>query len=927
MDVLVVDDEASVRGLVARALSRGGFSCRTAGDAAEALEEVSRRLPAVTVTDMRMPGRDGHWLLGELKRHHPEMPVIMLTGDSEAQTAVQCLKDGAEDYLVKPVDLEELVIAVRRATDRVRLLRESDEQRQHLEVVKNQSERLREAFHVIEATYQDAIGALLHAQPRPPVVETTQTSDSDTSIVPEAPGAPSDSLPGVEFKAGPAVDLTALRVAGRMIGDGASFQEVGTAIGRELVDNAGLECFRVWLEPGDEIDPRALVEAGSSAVAGFAQARQALSMGKAGSIDADGFTSLVCPVFLHGVPQAVLQLVVRAGKSSMVQSVERLALLFATSLAREYDARERHRTMEELDLFYKLASASRYSLDLEHVAEFLLESLDKIVDYDVASLLLLDEDASLVIQTRFHADERFIRRVHEHVLNNLKLTCGVEPPNDLRVRSREVDSGQSRPAPKKLRSFVNVPLTVGGSVVGLVYVGSGRDRAFSDSEVQFVHRAANFLATSVQGVRELVAAVKGRVEQMVDHMTDGVLMLDRRGSVVAMNRAAREVLNTQDETEQPMNASRLAELLDVDTMELMLTEKRSLRRLVCVRGVLYQAQLSPVLSDSNELVGAVVAFRNFEEEKKIDEMKTELVNVVSHELRTPLTAIKNALSLLQSTRLGTLSDKQDHFVGLAQRNVEQLVGIINDLLDLSKFEAGKMHIDLHPLSLSDPITGALSSVEPQAEEKGITLESSIESDLPLVHGDASSLQRVLVNLLGNAIKFTGKGGRVSVRAVRTVDDAPGHPPCAAIQVEVADSGVGIPKDQIESIFDKFHQVAGGNRHTTTVGTGLGLPISRELIKAHYGRIWAESEEGRGSRLSFVLPLLSDTELLLRCLESDIARAREIGAPVVIALAACQHGPSRVGRDGIRRCGSAPPSGSRRRRARYPAISGPSLPHS
>lgn len=822
------------------------------------------------------------------------MPVIMLTGDSEAQTAVQCLKDGAEDYLVKPVDLEELLIAVRRATDRVRLLRESDEQRQHLEVVKNQSVRLREAFHVIEATYQDALGALLNAQRRPPPEETSPAGESNSSTVSEAPSVPPDVLPNVESEARQAVELTALRVAGRMIGDGASFQEVGTAIGRELVDHAGLACFRIWLDPGDEAHPQALVEVGSSAIDGFAQARQAISMGEAGSIDSEGFTSVVCPILLHDAPQAVLQLVVRAGESSTVQSAERLALLFAASLAREHDARERRRTMEELDLFYKLASASRYSLDLEHVAEFLLESLDRIVDYDVASLLLLDEEASLVIQTRFPADERFTGRVREHVLNNLKLTCGVEPPNDLRVRSREVDSGHSRPAPKKLRSFVNAPLTVAGSVVGLVYVGSGRDRAFADSEVQFVHRAANFLATSVQGVRELVAAVKGRVEQMVDHMTDGVLMLDRRGSVVAMNRAAREALNCHEETEEPMNASRLAELLDVDTLELMRAEKRSLRRLVCVRGVAYQAQLSPVLSESDELVGAVVAFRNFEEEKKIDEMKTELVNVVSHELRTPLTAIKNALSLLQSTRLGTLGEKQSHFVGLAQRNVEQLVSIINDLLDLSKFEAGKMHIDLNPLDLSDPITSALGSVEPQAEEKGITLEASIESGLPLVHGDAGSLQRVLVNLLGNAIKFTGKGGRVSVAAVRSEYDAPGEKPCPAIQVAVTDSGVGIPEDQIESIFDKFHQVAGGNRHTTTVGTGLGLPISRELIKAHHGRIWAESKEGSGSRLSFVIPLLSDAELLFRCLKADIDRAREVGAPVVIALASCQNGPVREG---------------------------------
>jgi signal transduction histidine kinase len=314
----------------------------------------------------------------------------------------------------------------------------------------------------------------------------------------------------------------------------------------------------------------------------------------------------------------------------------------------------------------------------------------------------------------------------------------------------------------------------------------------------------------------------------------------------------------------------------------MKTQRRSLRRLVCVRGVPYQAQLSPVVSDNGDMVGTVLAFRNFQQEQKLDEMKNELVNVVSHELRTPLTAIKNALSLLHGPRLGALNDKQQRFVRLSQTNVEQLVGIINDLLDLSKLEAGKMHIDLEPLSLAEPIAAALSSLEPPAEAKGVSLQSSTGNDLPLVHGDAASIQRLLINLVGNAIKFTDPGGRVLVEAT-TVEGESGCASGTAVRVTVSDTGVGVPKDQLESIFDKFHQVTGASRHTTTVGTGLGLPICRELIKAHHGRIWAESDEGSGSRFSFTLPLLDDYELLLRCLETDIARAGADGTSIVVTL--------------------------------------------
>jgi signal transduction histidine kinase/CheY-like chemotaxis protein len=882
-DILIVDDEPQLCEFLARAMTQRGLACRTAGDGEQAVDEVSRRRPSLVVTDLCMPKRDGRWLLGELKRRWPELPVIMLTGDGEAQTAVQCLKDGAEDYLVKPVNLEELWIAARRAAEKVRLLKETREQRAHLEIAQTQGERLQEAFGIIETTYRDTIGALLRAES----LERSAAANLAGKHRPgetEVPGPRStDPKPTAGMETGKAIELSGLRVAGRLIGDGAPFIDVGTAIGNELVEHDGLTCVRIWAHPEGEPDVKLLVDVGGGSIPGREQAERTISSAAIERVDSDDVTSLTCPILVNGAPRAVLQLVapIQIG-ANMVQSAERLSLVLAASLAREHDIRERRRTAEELDLLYELASASRYSLDLEHVAEFLLESLDRVVDYDVASLLLIDEEASLNIQTRFPAQTDFIRRVREHVLTNLKLTCGIEPPQDLHVRVRGVDSARSRPAPAKLRSFINVPLTVGGRVAGLVYVSSGRDRAFTDGEVQFVHRAANFLATSVQGVRELVAAVKGRIEQMVDHMTDGVLMLDRRGSVVAMNGAAREALNCQDEGELPMNASRLAKLLDFDPLELMKTQRRSLRRLVCVRGVPYQAQLSPVVSDNGDMVGTVLAFRNFQQEQKLDEMKNELVNVVSHELRTPLTAIKNALSLLHGPRLGALNDKQQRFVRLAQTNVEQLVGIINDLLDLSKLEAGKMHIDLEPLSLAEPIAAALSSLEPPAEAKGVSLQSSTGNDLPLVHGDAASIQRLLINLVGNAIKFTDPGGRVLVEAT-TVEGESGCASGTAVRVTVSDTGVGVPKDQLESIFDKFHQVTGASRHTTTVGTGLGLPICRELIKAHHGRIWAESDEGSGSRFSFTLPLLDDYELLLRCLETDIARAGADGTSIVVTL--------------------------------------------
>jgi signal transduction histidine kinase len=435
----------------------------------------------------------------------------------------------------------------------------------------------------------------------------------------------------------------------------------------------------------------------------------------------------------------------------------------------------------------------------------------------------------------------------------------------------------------KLRSFVNVPLSVGGSVVGLIHVSSAREQAFGEEDVLFVHRAADFLASSVQGVRDLLAAVKGRIEQMVDHMTDGVVMLDAKGRVVALNGAARTLLGCEaGETPDPAS---LSELLEGDLAGRAAAEKRSIKKLVCLRGAAYQMQVSPVENEKGEIGGTVLAFRDFEEEKKADDLKTEVVNVVSHELRTPLTAIRNALSLLGGSKLGSLSPGQSRFVDLAQRNVDQLIGIINDLLDLSKIEAGRMQLDLEPTSLARVIESALASLQPQAEERGVALGVDVPADLPAVFGHEASLERVMVNLVGNALKFTERGGSVRIEASRA-DDDPVAGEAGAIRVAVVDSGVGIPEDQLESIFEKFHQVEGGPARTAP-GTGLGLSISRELVKAHHGRIWAESRAGAGSRFSFVIPVLSQTELLMRALASEVERASALEGPMTLVVGRLQ----------------------------------------
>ncbi len=234
-----------------------------------------------------------------------------------------------------------------------------------------------------------------------------------------------------------------------------------------------------------------------------------------------------------------------------------------------------------------------------------------------------------------------------------------------------------------------------------------------------------------------------------------------------------------------------------------------------------------------------------QELRKIDEMKSEFVSIASHELRTPLAAIKNAVQLMLQGKTGEINENQTKFLSMAERNINRLTNILNSLLDLSRMESGKINLKFEEVDLKNSIDFILSSLKPQADGKSIRLRMETPGDLPLAYADREKLEQILTNLLGNAIKFTPEGGEISISAKPFQEEED------TVAISVRDSGIGIPKDQLGRIFEKFHQVEDSLRRSTT-GTGLGLAITKGLVEAHHGKIWVESEIGRGATFVFTL---------------------------------------------------------------------------
>ena len=248
--------------------------------------------------------------------------------------------------------------------------------------------------------------------------------------------------------------------------------------------------------------------------------------------------------------------------------------------------------------------------------------------------------------------------------------------------------------------------------------------------------------------------------------------------------------------------------------------------------------------------------------ERLERLKSEFISIVSHELRTPLTSIKNSLDILMSGRCGEITPASDKFLNMAMRNAQRLSGIINDLLDLSKIEAGKMDFHFAPTDINTVINYVKSALSEVAKSKGLSLITNEAENLPEILADSQRLEQVLTNLVSNAIKFTPEGKSITISSKiinasaikinENFKDVIKNLSGDYIEVCVEDEGIGIESKNLLHAFDKFAQIE-NSLSRKAGGTGLGLPIAKQLLDAHKGAIWCDSELNKGSKFYFIIP--------------------------------------------------------------------------
>lgn len=338
----------------------------------------------------------------------------------------------------------------------------------------------------------------------------------------------------------------------------------------------------------------------------------------------------------------------------------------------------------------------------------------------------------------------------------------------------------------------------------------------------------------------------------IDSLPDPVLVLDAEGGILNLNRAA-EALLRMGPGEGPGKPVHSLEPALRERLEAIRAHVLSGKGAVVPRGfeeaIRVDLQDGPhrllprataLYSEEGAVTGVTVVLQDVTRLVRFDELKNDVVATVAHEFRTPLTSLRMAVHMCAEEAAGPLTSQQADLMAAARQDCERLQGIVDDILDLSRIQAGRIELHARPIDLAGLVLHAMRESEAAARAGGVELRQ--EEPLPALalEADPERIDVVLVNLLGNAVRHTPPGGRVGVRVLRTSD---------GVRFEIQDTGEGIPSQYLDRIFERFFQVPGGRRG----GVGLGLYISREVVRAHGGEMGATSEIGKGSTFWFTLP--------------------------------------------------------------------------
>ncbi len=583
------------------------------------------------------------------------------------------------------------------------------------------------------------------------------------------------------------------------------------------------------------------------------------------------------PLIVGSMRVGMLLLYYRQAQRFADEDVEVLRV-FATQAAQAIKNAHEYRRADEalsrrLGQLLALATISHEltaTLDMHTICSLVLEFALNATFTHIGTIMLQDEHGDLNIMAQYGYP---LETVARHALPRQFVTRRAFQTGEPVLIPDLTDRPDLKPIAPGLRTQLAVPIVRRGVQLGVITIESDKADAFNEEDVQFVQQLADQAVIAIDNTQlfQRIKEARDQLQLILDAMSEPLLLIDQTGTIALANPRVNK-LGLRSEALLGQSIEALLAQPDLPLAERLGFESAdALRALVRglgarVRQQNYEAHayrlehgpttiyldrhIIPVQDDDGGTVGLLMVFYDETEARELMAAREDLTRMLVHDLRSPLTAVTTSLKLINDI-IPPDSEHKDIIESTSstgRRAIKKLLNRVDSLLDVAKMESGQMTLRRRPVELATLVDSVCVELSPLAHEMGVTVETLIPDDLPLLDIDADKVERVLLNLLDNALKFSPEQSRVIMRAHPSGTD--GAPP-NFVRVDMIDSGPGVPEEYRQTLFNRFIQVSG--REGRRRGTGLGLTFCRLVVEAHQGRIWIEDNPAGGAVFSFTVP--------------------------------------------------------------------------
>lgn len=516
-------------------------------------------------------------------------------------------------------------------------------------------------------------------------------------------------------------------------------------------------------------------------------------------------------------------------------------------------SRELQQRMYQIQVLQEINERLGYTLDTSKIIEIVTGSIGYLLHYETVSFMLYADPKNIVFKCHVHhsVNHAFISQVKEKMQAATATLCDQEvtlEKIDERMSGAILDDSLNT----SVASFLNIPVIIEGQLLGLINISSSTPGQFGKDQAGVVYTITNQAAFAVSQLQAVLENEKGKLSGIIAAMTDGVFMVDLDYQLVISNPAVIDMLQlpvSKNVTSFDI-IDALAGKVDLRTkidealaknMPVSVTE-------VYLHDKVMDITLTPVRDKTGVHRGVAVILHDVTSEKSLEKLRQEFTAMMVHELRAPLTAVRwsseSLLKSLTNAKAQTDPKKIQESINNIDLAAFNMLELVNDLLDVAKIEAGKFDLNVQEYDIVQSIKEEIQTFQPQAEAKHLAL-NYIGPESQKLKFDKVRIAQVMNNLLSNSIKYTDSG-QVDI-SITT------EPSKSRLVITIKDTGIGVSREDLSVLFSKFKQLKGFD--ASRKGTGLGLVVSKGIVEAHGGEIWAESAgENLGSTFSFSLPL-------------------------------------------------------------------------